>query len=48
MLFITIFSFYFKPWEAYLPRDVLLEFMDILEKIVDDADDDIVTCESVN
>ena len=49
MLFITLFELYFKPWEACLPRDVLLEFIDILEKIAAaTADDDIVTCGSVN
>ena len=48
MLFITIFAFYFKPWKACLSRDVLLEFIDILEKIAAADDDDIVTCGSVN
>ena len=34
MLFITLFALYFKPWEAGLPDEVLLEFIDVLERVI--------------
>ena len=34
MLFITLFSLCFKPWEACLPSEVLLEIIEILEKMI--------------
>ena len=34
MLFITLFSLCFKPWEACLPSEVLLEIIEISEKMI--------------
>ena len=34
MLFITFFALYFKPWEASLPDEILLEFIDVLERVI--------------
>ena len=34
MLFITLFSLCFEPWEACLPSEVLLEIIEILEKMI--------------
>ena len=34
MLFITLIALYFKPWEAGLPDEVLLEFIDVLERVM--------------
>ena len=34
MLFITFFALYFKPWETSLPDEILLEFIDVLERVI--------------
>ena len=34
MLFVTLFALYFRPWEARLPDEVLLEFIDVLERVI--------------